>query len=517
MEEISFPLKHEHVEVEAKKADSTNSWEYHIAVLRNVPHLKEHDRNSLNVMAIMLDSYSHSNAKRKLKNYYSELEKDENAILFNGHTVVGDGTTAQIAGQLTGMDELDLPEARKGKPGADTVDKYRWIFKDAKKAGYMTVFAEEDVWTGTFNYRLKGFRDPPTDKYTRPFWLKAQAEQVRTHVSCLHTTSIRHAERVWDVFHDKRKLAWILLGNCCHNGHTHNPDDELMKLKRNMEGKGYLNNTVLIVFGDHGIRIRKTLTEKLEERLVFFSMLFPPWFKTAHPEMFANLRMNRNILTSHYDVYPTLHHLMDLKRKDIPTFPVSKEGHSYSLLSDIAKHNRSCKTAGVRDHWCPCLNEEQLSVTSPVVVRIGELMVERMNGFLCANNEVCTLCSELKLSSVKMASRQVANQDMLDFVETKHAADGNCDNCVFVKAKEKHVERKFHYELTLEALPSMGVFEISAEVTMGSDGKSVESVSFNEKQVSRISRYGHEPDCISAKYASLNGYCYCKDYKPAKS
>ena len=35
----------------------------------------------------------------------------------NGHTIVGDGTAAQLAAMLTGVSERDNPEARRGFPG----------------------------------------------------------------------------------------------------------------------------------------------------------------------------------------------------------------------------------------------------------------------------------------------------------------------------------------------------------------------------------------------------------------
>ena len=49
---------------------------------------------------------------------------------------------------LTGQTELELPEARRGKPNAKNIDDHPWIFKDFEKIGYATQFAEEDPKTG---------------------------------------------------------------------------------------------------------------------------------------------------------------------------------------------------------------------------------------------------------------------------------------------------------------------------------------------------------------------------------
>ena len=42
------------------------------------------------------------------------LKKDGNTLIFKGQTVVGDGTTAQLAALMTGVSVKDSPEARKG-------------------------------------------------------------------------------------------------------------------------------------------------------------------------------------------------------------------------------------------------------------------------------------------------------------------------------------------------------------------------------------------------------------------
>ena len=41
----------------------------------------------------------------------------------NGHTIVGDGTAAQLAAMLTGVSERENPEARRGFPGIESLRK----------------------------------------------------------------------------------------------------------------------------------------------------------------------------------------------------------------------------------------------------------------------------------------------------------------------------------------------------------------------------------------------------------
>jgi hypothetical protein len=53
-------------------------------------------------------------------------------IIFIGYNIVGDGTPAALLPILTGKTEKELPEARRGHVGANTVDKFPWIWNKFK-------------------------------------------------------------------------------------------------------------------------------------------------------------------------------------------------------------------------------------------------------------------------------------------------------------------------------------------------------------------------------------------------
>ena len=68
-------------------------------------------------------------------------------------------------------------------------------------------------------------------------------------------------------------------------------DDLLLDTLENLHANSTLNNTVLFVFGDHGIRfgeIRNTKSGKLEERLPYLTITFPLWFRKKYPDHYAN-------------------------------------------------------------------------------------------------------------------------------------------------------------------------------------------------------------------------------------
>ena len=67
---------------------------------------------SMNVIMIGLDSTAHSHFQRKLGKVYEFLKNDLKSFIFNGYSIVGDGTTPALLALLTGRKEEELPEGR---------------------------------------------------------------------------------------------------------------------------------------------------------------------------------------------------------------------------------------------------------------------------------------------------------------------------------------------------------------------------------------------------------------------
>lgn len=86
----------------------------------------------LNILIIVFDSLSHANAQRKLPRAYKFLKEDLGSFIFNGHSIVGDGTTEQLAAMLTGLGELEQYESRRHRSNPKPVDDWTWIYKQLK-------------------------------------------------------------------------------------------------------------------------------------------------------------------------------------------------------------------------------------------------------------------------------------------------------------------------------------------------------------------------------------------------
>ena len=158
-------LSDDFVEVTITKGTHTFT-EYHATVIRHEEEtFKRHTKENINIAMIMLESQSHSNVQRYLQKTYSWLKNDPNTHIFKGYTKVGDATTPALLAMLANLEESKAPEARQGFYGAETVDRFPFVFNELNNDGYVTVYGEDDPHLGAFQFRLLGFRDQPTNKY----------------------------------------------------------------------------------------------------------------------------------------------------------------------------------------------------------------------------------------------------------------------------------------------------------------------------------------------------------------
>ena len=415
---------------------------------------------------------------------------------------MGDGTTAQLCAMLTGIAEKKQPEARRSEVVSDSVDKWRWIFKNYKEKGYATLFSEDSPRIATFNYRLHGFKEPPTDHYARPFWLEAE-EIIDGY--CIggragHNVSLEYLLSFFRAYKDKPKFSLITHSAISHDdqnaiGYV---DNDLKSILETLEKESFLNNTLLIIFGDHGARfsdLRKTIQGKLEERLPFMSITLPKWFTEKYPGLYSNLVQNSKVLTTPFDVYATLRHILSY-----PSYP-SEITTGQSLFKRIDGNSRTCTNAGVEEHWCPCLNLEEVSTDEPLTRKLAEFVVKFMNNLMFQNAQLEKLCHKHVLKEIKSAFRDMPSEQMQLFLKSQR--DSECDSCGLIYG-DKSTNTLVHdtlYQLQFTTNPNEGFYEASIKLKKG-----VPSLAGD---VSRIDAYKNQPYCILEKFPLLLKYCYC--------
>ena len=122
------------LEVDFLLKNGTHVKEFFLQVVPRDDLLKRQATNKgpglpLNILIICIDSLSHASARRKLPKIYDFLQHEVDAFIFNGHTVVGDGTTEQMTALLTGLKFSEQYEGRAGFKNARPLDEWTWIYK----------------------------------------------------------------------------------------------------------------------------------------------------------------------------------------------------------------------------------------------------------------------------------------------------------------------------------------------------------------------------------------------------
>jgi membrane-anchored protein YejM (alkaline phosphatase superfamily) len=113
---------------------------------------------------------------------------------------------------------------------------------------------------GTFTYRLKGFKQQPTDHYTRTFF--QFAEKFERNWKCSgsvpqHKVWFQYADRFMRNYpEDVPKFGLMHHSMLSHDSanEVQNADADLKSLLKGLNDDGLFNQTVVIVMADHGHR-----------------------------------------------------------------------------------------------------------------------------------------------------------------------------------------------------------------------------------------------------------------------
>lgn len=457
----------------------------------------------LNVLIFGFDSLSKNTFIRKLPKSYDYVKKQLNGIVLEGYNIVGDGTPQALIPILTGKTELELPDTRRRMGSkAVHVNVYPFIWNNFRDNGYVTAYMEDTPSVGIFTYRLKGFDKVPTDHYMRPFFVEAEPDYSRHNKYCLgslprHKIMLDYAKHMYRVYSERPKFIFGFHGEISHDSYNlvGAADDDLMEWLDWFKTEGHLNNTLLVLMSDHGHRfaeIRNTQQGKLEERLPWFSLIFPPWFESAYPEAMANLKINAHRLSTPFDVYPTLASVLQP-----PPFVKGNLSHrSISLLQEIPAE-RTCADAYIEPHWCACLDWESVDRNDPVVIGAARSFINKINKY---NSKYTDECSKLELSEVLWAARLVPSGALRKFRSSKDA-----DGFVADLTGDTQVTRVV-YQVKLIATPGEGIFEASLSYDI-----SQEEYFLKVEDVSRINQYGSQARCIENTQEQLRKFCYCKE------
>ena len=303
----------------------------------------------LSVLMLGFDSVSSASFRRKMPKTLRYLKDSLKTYIITGQTVIGDGTSPALTAMLAGLHENEAPEGRQGFANSGPIDKWPWLMTLFKEHGYVTMMAEDDPTVGAFNLRLNGFEEPPADHYARPFWLALEDRQERDEAGlCSRSTfmvnyTLDYILSYFESYPDTLKFAFTFMSylSHAHPNHLSYADNDVLRLLRLFVERGYHNNTLIVIFGDHGSRnddVRNTMQGKLEERLPWLSMSLPAWLTKRYPDITSALEHNQHVISSPFDLHATLHHVL--------TYPNDPKGEKTQTLFKKLNNTRTCDEAG---------------------------------------------------------------------------------------------------------------------------------------------------------------------------
>ena len=215
----------------------------------------------LNVLILGFDSTSHATCRRKLPRTVNYLERELNAYILRGFSIVGDGTTPFTTALLCGKFVGELQSASKREKEGGTVDEWPFIFGNFKQHGYVTMHTEDDPKIATFNLRLNGFSNPPAHHYARPFWLAVENSGVRKAIrkhttnarvclggETLHNFTMNYVLSMFKAYKNTPKFAFSFFSYISHGvpDKLSYVDEDLLTFLKIFHQK-YRNNTMLVM------------------------------------------------------------------------------------------------------------------------------------------------------------------------------------------------------------------------------------------------------------------------------
>lgn len=323
-----------------------------------------------NVLLFGIDTVSRSSSIRNLKKTVKYLKDELGAFDFKGHMKTGENTYPNLINLLTGLhtsgkDELPIQDETK-----DYFDEVPFIWKNFTAENYTTLYAEDLPFLNTFNLKKKGFIKSPVDHYMRPYWLAwhdvSPMRDYKNGVSldllnvgmlkkglekylCAgnvpnYVAHLQYVRKFFDTYQSERKFALSFLVEIAHNNQNilALADNAIYDFFVGLKAKGHLNNTVVIVFSDHGPKTGESFyTARMEKSLPMLYISLPPKLAHTYPHIVKNLEQNIKKLTTHYDMYATLRDIVE--RTFDPPGQLIKNGEvrGYSLFGKMPSE-RSC-------------------------------------------------------------------------------------------------------------------------------------------------------------------------------
>ncbi|XP_042227514.1 uncharacterized protein LOC121869958 isoform X2 [Homarus americanus] len=447
----------------------------------------------LSVLMLGIDGVARYNSIRQMPHFYQYLTEELGGLDFRGYTKIGENTLPNTLAMVVGHTHTELNEHEcLANKKIKNLDDCPLVWKDFASEGYVTAYGEDISSTNIFTYKHHGFHNEPVDFY--PWHSIRQAIRRGGHgiypfrgfqypvcagprllMSVLHDYSLAMAEECRDVPY----FSFLWSSSLTHD-HFRMPrvvDGLLLRVLTQLHNDGHLNNTVVFLVSDHGLRYgpyRHTYMGRMEEKLPFFYTVFPPWFKKVYPVAWKNLITNTKRLTSNLDIYETLKSLANGDFVTNTRRPASPR-RGQSLFFEVPE-SRICSDVSIPENFCACEMSITASIADPKVIAAAEAAIIEIN----LSMKIFSDCVPLRLDKV-MSARLVT--------PSNSTQPGSMAFQIFT------------YVLEFQTQPGGAMLELK----MRKQGNSYTMVG----EALRTNLYGNQSHCI--KHYMLRKYCFCRD------
>jgi hypothetical protein len=516
---------------------------------------QQQQQQPINVMFIGFDSVSREDWLSRLTRSSGYLLNELKSNVLHRYNIVGDGTPAALIPILTGRHEHEMPSTLKSKPSAQHVDKaYPFIWRNfSERLGYATLYGEDWPSIGTFQYRMIGMSRPPTLHYLRPFQLALHGEHIVGARSCMNgrtnlKLNLDYVDDFMRVYKQSGFFGFLFISEYSHDSHNHLTwiDTPLYEfLERFGADKQLRDSTILVLFSDHGprfSRLRKSIRGLLQERNPFMSVYMPSLFASRYSKEHAQFIQNINKLVSPMDIHKTMFDLLRIeearrlyhKRMRMP--PLSEPPpptpfnraivgvksspfklSSMSMLSESIPANRTCRDAGISDHWCACLRRRKVIMNAKNVELLSKLanqFVEYLNGLLKEHTSLCHKLTLGKINSVYLMDSLISPRKAnVAFKYQKQRQQST--NLRLLTPPRIEIDYK-QYFMQVTTTPNDGVYEFTTTAETRLSDNRLYNSRINENAISRINEYGNAPACVENEHPHLRKYCFCRSFNATK-
>ncbi len=483
---------------------------------------KQVKKQPINILFVGFDSISREGFLNHLPITSNYLVNEMKSNILTRYNIVGDGTPAALIPLLTSKHEHELPSTIKNNPNSNYLDiVYPMIWTNySQLLNYSTLFVEDRPDIGVFNFRMKGFKKPPVDHYMRPLLLA----NLNRNKDCLNrNTNLKFYLNYLNDFirlnKQKGFFGLQFIKEFSHDDYDRLNliDSELFEfLNEFYLDESLSNNTILILFSDHGPRFtesRQSIKGLLNERNPFFSIYMPKLFNQRYPNEYNLFKNNLNKLITPMDIHKTLIHLLMLESNN-QKIKLENDKRSISLFETNISYERTCQMAGIDIHWCSCLKRTKININQETfhnksLIRITEYFIDYLNNDLLKDH--LDKCSELKLDKIMTIYKLesfISNKTSSQVIEVewpKHMKKQHMN-----KNPEEIKYGFTRYLFQVKTLPNNAEYEFTVNSEFEMKNHQNESLSLNKNTISRINKYSHQADCISQEYPDLRKFCFCK-------